>query len=69
MTFYEFICKFLEDDTPLGQLAKIILIDKDFPIYETSERNLHTYFYDKYADHSLLECANRAISIYHINYA
>lgn len=31
MTFYDFVIGFIEDDTPLGQLAHNIMGDKNFP--------------------------------------
>ncbi len=37
MTFYDFVIGFIEDDTPLGQLAHNIMGDKNFPRYEMKQ--------------------------------
>lgn len=64
MTFYDFVIGFIEDDTPLGQLAHNIMRDKNFPRYETSSIKLNSYFYSHYFDHEVLASAKRALSLY-----
>ena len=64
MTFYDFVIGFIEDDTPLGQLAHNIMRDKNFPRYETSSIKLNSYFYSHYFDHEVLASATRALSLY-----
>lgn len=67
MTFYDFVIGFIEDDTPLGQLAHNIIGDKNFPKNETSFIALNSYFYSNYFDHELLASAKRALSLYRNN--
>ncbi|MDK7115598.1 YozE family protein [Staphylococcus pettenkoferi] len=64
MTFYEFIYRFLEDDTPLGYIAHHVHTDSEFPIEETCAHSLFNYFSAKYVERDMLEYAKRAISIY-----
>jgi len=68
MTFYDFVISFIEDDTPLGSLANNVRRDKDFPKNETCHATLRTYFHNHYIDHEMLESANRALSLYRLNY-
>lgn len=68
MTFYDFVISFIEDDTPLGSLANNVRLDKDFPKNETCHATLRTYFHSHYIDHDMLESANRALSLYRLNY-
>ncbi|MBF0812786.1 YozE family protein [Staphylococcus sp. KG4-3] len=67
MTFYDFVIGFIEDDTPLGQLAHNIIGDKNFPKNETSFIALNSYFYSNYFDHEFLASAKRALSLYRNN--
>ncbi|WP_436965198.1 YozE family protein [Staphylococcus shinii] len=67
MTFYNFVIGFIEDDTPLGQLAHNIIGDKNFPKNETSFIALNAYFYSNYFDHEVLASAKRALSLYRHN--
>lgn len=67
MTFYDFVIGFIEDDTPLGQLAHNIIGDKNFPKNETSFIALNSYFYSNYFDHEVLASAKRALSLYRSN--
>ncbi|MEB7812283.1 YozE family protein [Staphylococcus xylosus] len=67
MTFYDFVIDFIEDDTPLGQLAHNITGDKNFPKKETSFIVLNSYFYSNYFDHEVLASAKRALSLYRNN--
>ncbi|AID00877.1 hypothetical protein BU100_10950 [Staphylococcus xylosus] len=67
MTFYDFVIDFIEDDTPLGQLAHNITGDKNFPKNETSFIVLNSYFYSNYFDHEVLASAKRALSLYRNN--
>lgn len=67
MTFYDFVISFIEDDTPLGQLAHNIISDKNFPKNETSFIALNSYFYSNYFDHEVLASAKRALSLYRNN--
>ncbi|HLR18584.1 MAG TPA: sterile alpha motif-like domain-containing protein [Staphylococcus sp.] len=64
MTFYNFVISFIEDDTPLGQLANKIRIDKNFPKDATSYNELNSYFNSNYFDHETLASAKRALSLY-----
>ena len=68
MTFYDFIITFIEDDTPLGTLAHNVRSDKNFPKNETCHSTLRKYFHSHYLDHEMLESANRALSLYRVNY-
>ena len=67
MTFYDFVIGFIEDDTPLGQLAHNIIGDKNFPKNETNFIALNSYFYSNYFDHEVLASAKRALSLYRNN--
>lgn len=68
MTFYDFVITFIEDDTPLGNLAHNVSSDKNFPKNETCHSALRKYFLSHYLDHEMLESANRALSLYRVNY-
>ncbi|MGW7810260.1 YozE family protein [Staphylococcus xylosus] len=67
MTFYDFVIDFIEDDTPLGELAHNITGDKNFPKNETNFIALNSYFYSNYFDHEVLASAKRALSLYRNN--
>ncbi|MCJ1656855.1 sterile alpha motif-like domain-containing protein [Staphylococcus sp. NRL 16/872] len=64
MTFYDFVIGFINDDTPLGCLAKYIVNDHDFPKHEYNNKAIRAYVMSNYVDHQLIESANRAISLY-----
>ncbi|MEB7848282.1 sterile alpha motif-like domain-containing protein [Staphylococcus equorum] len=64
MTFYDFVISFIEDDTPLGQLAHKIKGDNNFPKDATGYNELNSYFYSNYIDHEMLASAKRALSLY-----
>ena len=64
MTFYDFVISFIEDYTPLGQLAHKIKRDNNFPKDATSYNELNSYFYSNYIDHEMLASAKRALSLY-----
>lgn len=64
MTFYDFVISFIEDDTPLGQLAHKIKRDNNFPKDATGYNELNSYFYSNYIDHEMLASAKRALSLY-----
>ena len=64
MTFYDFVISFIEDDTPLGQLAHKINRDNNFPKDATGYNELNSYFYSNYIDHEMLASAKRALSLY-----
>ena len=43
-------------------------LDKNFPKNETCHSTLRKYFHSHYLDHEMLESANRALSLYRVNY-
>ncbi|ATH60730.1 MULTISPECIES: sterile alpha motif-like domain-containing protein [Staphylococcus] len=67
MTFYDFIIDFVNDDTPLGQLAHFINRDKHFPKHATSYHEIYAYFKMNYTYNEVMTSAKRALSLYHNN--
>ncbi|MEB7784227.1 YozE family protein [Mammaliicoccus sciuri] len=64
MSFYDFIQKYSDDDTPLGELADLIIHDANFPKDEESEENLLLYFRTNNIEDTYFEYIKRALSLY-----
>ena len=64
MTFYDFINDFVNDDTPLGQLAYFINKDNNFPKHATGYQELYAYFKTNYNYDEIMTSAKRALSLY-----
>ncbi|MBO1199539.1 sterile alpha motif-like domain-containing protein [Staphylococcus simiae] len=65
MTFYEYILGFVNDKTPLGDLATWVKQDDKFPKQEKIAENILSYFHQMTnLDHSFLEIVKRSLSLY-----
>lgn len=65
MSFYDFMQGFVDDQTPLGELAQWINEDHSFPKQERLSANILDYFINfPTLDHEFLEIVKRSISLY-----
>ncbi|EHJ07325.1 sterile alpha motif-like domain-containing protein [Staphylococcus simiae] len=65
MTFYEYILGFVNDKTPLGDLATWVKQDDTFPKHEKIAENILSYFHQMTnLDHGFLEIVKRSLSLY-----
>lgn len=65
MTFYEYIQGFVNDQTPLGELATWVNQDETFPKHEKIAENILSYFQQlTNLEHGLLEIVKRSLSLY-----
>ncbi|MEX3458893.1 sterile alpha motif-like domain-containing protein [Staphylococcus hominis] len=65
MSFYDFMQGFIDDKTPLGELASWINQDQDFPKHEYLAENILDYFSKmSMLDHECLEIVKRSLSLY-----
>ncbi|PNZ70049.1 hypothetical protein E2556_02270 [Staphylococcus croceilyticus] len=65
MSFYDFMQGFVDDQTPLGELAHWINEDQSFPKQERLSDNILDYFINfPTLDHEFLEIVKRSISLY-----
>lgn len=65
MSFYDFMQGFIDDKTPLGELASWINQDQDFPKDECLAENILDYFSKmSMLDHEFLEIVKRSLSLY-----
>lgn len=65
MGYYEFIQNYSDDDTPLGELARLVIQDGYFPKDGSSEEKLLLYFRSLNLEYSYLEYCK--ISLYIAN--
>ena len=65
MRFYHYMQGFIDDKTPLGELAAWINQDQDFPKHECLAENILDYFSRiSMLDHEFLEIVKRSLSLY-----
>lgn len=64
MTFYEYMMKFYNDDSPIGDLAYDIKWDEDFPIYSTDVQHIRDYLYLKSKTTLVWQVCKQAIASY-----
>ncbi|MFI3378728.1 YozE family protein [Mammaliicoccus sciuri] len=64
MSYYEFIQNYSDDDTPLGELARLVIQDGYFPKDESSEEKLLLYFRSLDLEYSYLEYCKLSFFIY-----
>lgn len=66
MTFYNFIQKFIDEDSPIGDLAYDIKRDGNFPTTSEDHLEIKTYLFSKTKDVTILNVMNHAIESYRI---
>ncbi|PNZ33949.1 YozE family protein [Mammaliicoccus vitulinus] len=64
MSYYEFIQNYSDDDTPLGELARLVIQDAYFPKDEDSEEKLLLYFRSLNLEDRYLEYYKLSLYIY-----
>lgn len=64
MTFYKFMMKFEQDDSPLGDLAYDMTRDQSFPKRYKDEEKLRNYFQIKTRDVDVLRIVDKALASY-----
>ncbi|MBT2823088.1 hypothetical protein HIR19_03790 [Staphylococcus coagulans] len=64
MTFYEYMMKFINDESPLGDLAYDMKSDKEFPKQSKDSQELRGYFYTKAKSDLVFKISKQAISSY-----
>lgn len=64
MTFYEYMMKFIDDESPLGDLAYDMKFDKAFPKQSKDVQELKDYFYPKTKTTLVWQVCKHAIASY-----
>ncbi|EGQ0540383.1 YozE family protein [Staphylococcus aureus] len=64
MTFYEFMMKFEQDASPLGDLAYDVKRDQQFPKRCKDTEKLGSYFRSKTRDQGVLKITDKVLASY-----